>query len=246
MMGLKYLRPLEKSPQSTAIALQRLGLEIFPKPTAERIHTIVREINERRVKIHFPDFWPRHYVQEYREYIQLYLDDDALSYVIDAVRERCTGRSLHWIEEINLFRLYGLVRFKSSINPHKFISGDGPKELAFPLISACNSLIIQQPDNNRLILNTVTRLLENRLSRQHAEFTVRYYGGIESTLNGLQDYVGTPRESTIPVTLSALLSTFSISISQAEFVVESVIGRLPLNLQNAIHKRVSIAKQTKK
>ena len=246
MTTITYLRPLQQTPTSTAIALQRLGLQIFQEPTAELINTVVSEINERRVKIHFPDFWPRHSVQQYRGHIQSHLNDDALSFVINAVRERCTGRNLHWIEEINLFRLYGLVRFKSSMDPHKFILENGPKELAFPLLSACNSLIIQQPDNNRLVINTVTRLLENQLSRQHAEFTIRYYGGIENTFNDLGAYVGTPRESTIPVTLSALLSTFAISKSQSDFVFGTVIDRLPAKLRQAIHKRGSIEKQAKK
>lgn len=241
----KYIKPLEITPTSTAIALQRLGLEFFKQPTLESMADVIQEINSTRLKIYFPNFWTRQQTVLFREIVRENLDEDALAFVIKGVETKCAMRPTHWIEEINLFRLYGLMRFKSSVDIQFLRTENQPKHLAFPLISAKNSMIIREPENDQLVNSAVANLLRNELTRQHAEFTIHYYDGIDNTLDAMLSYIGTPTQGTIPVTLSSLFSTFKLSKRQVEFVSDAVIGKLPLKLQRTIQKRTPREKQVK-
>jgi hypothetical protein len=226
------------SPEATIFALARVGGAPFEAPTRQEMAYIVQEINPRIIKIHFPWLWKHEVVQAFSNYFAPQIDIAALSFVIQETEKRCLNRELHWIEKINLFRLYGLHRIIGSpisVETLRLIQKN-QTNLSFPLISARNSYSIVNQTNKDEWARSIYAIKTRNTTRAVAEFQLYYYTNMEKLIEQMRQMANTHRESIIPIIFFSIYNTFNIDAKTNELIQDKILTRFPSEIRNLISK----------
>ena len=228
MLRYKNLPGPDELPESTLLALARCGGAPKSSPTSEEFSTIVEKINSGQAQILFPWFWTHEDVREFRSKWASEIDPDLLIRIINDCHGFCQGKSTHWIERINLFHLYGLLRMVALAPKDLTHLSLLSAELAPGLvaISARNTELIRRGTDATEAVK-VMKILDNRkTSRMYAEYQLFYYGGIDKTIDVLSTYIGKNEETMIPPALLAFKRTFDISDSIYQVITERLVSQL--------------------
>jgi len=219
--------------EATLLALARNGGAPFEQPSSIDFENLVANINARQLLVHIPWFWQHESVADFiNKYVDS-LDIDSLYDVIIKTEKKCEGRELHWMEVLNLFHLYGLCRTAGVDPPESELTSNS---LSLSSLSAKNSALIVRGADAKDAIHNIELMQSDGICRVFAEYQLFYYGGIESVIDKLSEYVGTQKESVIPTTLYALIQTFHIDQSLAEELSSRILSKLSIQARKLLEK----------
>lgn len=228
MLRYKNLPGQEELPESTLLVLARCGGAPKSRPTSEDFSAIVEKINSGQAQILFPWFWTHEDVREFRSKWASNIDPDLLIRIIHDCHRFCQGKSTHWVERINLFHLYGLLKMvelaPKALTRLSLLSAKRTPDLV--AISAHNTELIRRGADATEAIKVIEMLYDRRISRMYAEYQLFYYGGVEKTLDVLSTYIGKNEEAMIPTTILAFNNTFVMSGIVYQTITERLVSRL--------------------
>ena len=229
--------------ETTLLALARCGGAPFEQPNKQEFESIVSNINSRKARVYIPWFLTHERVNEFSEICKGAIDVESLYAVIRDIEARCARKVPHWVEKVNLFHLYGIFRilnidpYESRSNmkensashiPLSILSARNSKLITFPLsiLSARNSQLITSRAGALESVKSIDLMNKKNLFRFFAEYQLYYYGGFEQLVLTLSKYVGTEKESIIPLTIVSIRHTFSLNANANDFLNDNILSQM--------------------
>lgn len=175
---------------------------------------IVQALNDKKIKIYFPYYWNQHDLRNFKKKYNVQINPSLIVQVTRRLLELLINRnerSVHWIERINLFHLFGLLRIYGNINSAEVI------QFVDTIISSrlktnINNFILVSAINTKSVLEKrdlkdtteFFNLAEHDLNivRDFGNYQMYYHGGILNCINELQSDLG--KDNKVPISNSII------------------------------------------
>lgn len=212
-----------QTPETYFISLASQGVKFPLEVNDDVINNIVSDIRLHKPRIYFPFYWKNVDVKRLDPVLLKIKPDDlkkTLFNIKTLVAERYP-KKLHWMESINIFHLMGILRKLSKADDassneiEKFIKkefrADSKKISQNTIIdiSSLTSLSVAKKTELKDAMDLVTVFITNpELFQYYGYYQMHYYGGINSTINKMKEYIdgNDPCKIVLPQTLIGLAS----------------------------------------
>lgn len=178
---------------------------------------IIDGLNDRRLLIYFPVFWNHDEVREFKNKFSTLINPENLFFVgsklfkLLSIRDK---RCVHWIERINLFHMYGLIRiygYMFKTNALSFLNSvytEQSKSIKndFSIVSAINAKSVLENRDAKDETEFFELVQKNLyLVRDYGNYQMFYYGGIIKCIHELQANLNEQKKVPVPSSVLSLL-----------------------------------------
>ena len=240
-----------QTPETYFISLAAQGVKFPLEVNEDVINNIVSDIRLHKPRIYFPFYWKNVDVKRLDSVLLKIKPDDLKKTLFNIkilVGERYPYK-LHWMESINIFHLMGIFRKLSKVDDtlsneiEKFIReefrADFKKISQYTIIDISSLIAVSVAKKTELkdAMGLVNVFMTNpELFKYYGYYQMHYYGGINSTINKMKEYIGVddPCQIVIPQTLIGLAS---IHIDRYPWygninILHDLFDQLPQTLKN--------------
>lgn len=221
------------------------GVDPNLSPNLNDFRFIVESLRNRKIVLLFKWFWKHSEVVNFSESFAEEIDpSDFEYYFIQLLKIIKKRESLHWLERINLFHVYGLSRLldrRSSlkiIGDYSLTTTKNKTIKSLNDISAYNVFLMlnDAPINDSIamidLINTQTLLAEYGL------YQLYYYGGISQLIDTLKLYIKSPKEVIIPQTLAGLFAAEPKSLLLGNKIRQRIYDEILYSLPNKVQLKL--------
>lgn len=205
-------------PERELLDLSLEGIHIPKESSSEVMRRIAKGLKSRKIDLYFPFFWTHSDVSKFhKSYIDKVPLDDLLWYLNELyriVKDRYP-KGLHWIERINIYHVYGLIRLIGKNDPKTAIRTirktinfqKQTKEKSVFYISANSTLAILQERETKEMSDFLKELITvPAFLHFYGSYQIYYYDGFENCISRLEKYINTSNEIFIPQSMLSLIS----------------------------------------
>lgn len=207
---------LDYLPETQLLNYYCEGIPRHTNISPEDTKKIFDGIREKCMRIYFPIFWNHNEVSQLKRHNCSDIETDKLIAVTNKLSDLILSRDedcVHWIERINIFHLFGLIRIYGSVIRDKSVQflrsicSDMVKDSnAFFMVSAINAksvLEFRDPKDERDFFDLSEKY--PFIIRDFGNYQVFYYGGLQACIDELSQDLYKQNKVPIPSSVLSLL-----------------------------------------
>lgn len=170
------------------------GVPQHKQITEDDMRDLVDGLKKHRLKLYFSQYWDHQAVRQFKNKFATHINQDDVFYYLNKVGDLFQSRNesnIHWIEKINFFHFFGLLRIignkdrtSSGSYLNNFIKQREGKKKSLIDISALNTkCVIEERDAKDTveIFNQIEQ--DPNLIRDFGHYQVFYHNGIYNCVN---------------------------------------------------------------
>jgi len=246
------------TPESQLLYYYSEGVPRHAQALSEDAARLCSGIRNRKLHIYFPFFWNHDDVLALKMSRSVDFDPEKLLFVAERIAELVLSREqdhIHWIERINLFHMFGLVRIYGKRIPARSLAFLRPIGQMVPksrtnslfLVSAINaqSVIENRDPKDETEFFSIAEA-EPSVVRDFGNYQIFYHGGIRKCIDELRSDLKACGKVPVPGSVLSLLLACDLRHGRDEdlkpMVYDALYSGLPEKTKTAIdrlYKQVS-------
>ena len=186
------------SPEAHLLYLYSEGVPQHNSPTEEDMINLVSGLKNKKMSIYFPQYWRHDDVITFKSKFSNDIYADDLIHYLSKVNNLLLARNdedIHWIEKINIFHFYGLMRIfgvrdkiQSLTFINKFIDQSKYRIKSLINISAINAKSVLEERDSKDIIEVFSEFENNPyLIRDFGIYQIYYYKNIYNCINEIRN-----------------------------------------------------------
>jgi hypothetical protein len=237
------------SPESHLLYLYSEGVPQHNSPTEEDMINLVSGLKKNKMSIYFSQFWRHDEVQCFKSRFSNDIIEDDLIHYLSKVNNLLLARNdedVHWIEKINIFHFYGLMRIfgvrdksRSLTFINKFIDQSKYRNKSLIYISAINAKSVLEERDSNDIIEVFSEFKKNPyLIRDFGIYQVYYYKNIHNCINNIRNDLNHRGKVPIPHSVLALLVVCDLLYKDESILKEEIMDELYYKLTNDVKIKI--------
>ena len=247
------MKTTDYTPESQLLYYYCEGIPRHDVISSVDIENIREDLRNRKIRLYFPFYWSHGDVRLLKKLLHEQVDPKDILYVADSISHLVLSRDescVHWIERINLFHLYGLIRiygasiYDEALNwIERIIKESTPSRgNALLLISAANSKAVlenRDPKDETDFFSIASA--EPRVILDFGMYQIFYHGGIVPCIQELESDIKDNQKVPIPGSVLSLLVSCDVHFKHGDpkikdRIYDQLYSRLPEKSKQAIDR----------
>ena len=249
-----YFEKCEPEEHLITLAQHGVDMSVLMADERETIEKVYWNLKARRFTLLFPWFWTHEHVRRFcTTYGKKIKGEDVSWYCVRLQKTLNESHDIHWLERVNLFHVYGLLRL---VRDREMMLEVLKDRLAGELtvdqkpintlsdMSAHNAMAMLQASPVEGMEWFLQKLQSHpRILPFFGRYQVFYYGGAEKVVDVMKNYLSTDKNVVVPQSVAALLSLSRLGNFERinhihERIQAELLPKLPSSITGRIHKIV--------
>jgi hypothetical protein len=243
-------------PECRLLHLSNEGVPIPQEVPDGDMQGLVNGLKAGQCELYFSRYWTHGDVRKLRvNYLESVGIEEVLKYLAKVyyLMAKRRDEDIHWIERINLFHFYGLLRIlgtsRIDVASHIIagqIQGSKARRRTLVDVSAYNAKAVLDGKDPRDITEVLTLFEENPyLARDFGNYQIYYHGNILTCIDELADDLRSTRKVPVPHSVLALRFVAELRGEASAGLVERIMDRLYSPLPRDVKNRLDITSPVK-
>jgi hypothetical protein len=243
------------SPECHLLYLYFEGVPQHKKVTRKNMCELVEGLKSRDLRIYFPQYWDHETVRKFKLEFGDKIDEDDIFYYLSRLENLLLLRNeknIHWIEKINIFHFYGLLRIFGKNNKEISISHidnlikHRKKKIKTLIdISALNTKYVVEERDTKNTIDIISNIEDNPgLIRDFGHYQIFYHNGIYNCINEFSMDLNKKGKVPIAHSVLALIVLSELYYKNQPEIKEMIMDRLYSHLNNKV--KIKIDESSKK